>query len=237
MNHRIEVANHLTRIRISELNSVKHYFKPEIYVLEIGGGNGLQASVISEWGCNINSIDLESNKNKLNFYDVVSYDGVNFPFEAAKFDVIFTSNVLEHVLDINNILNELKRVMKSDGIAICIMPTPAWRFWSIISHYIYLFAAILKILLKGKFYLSEMMTLIPPPHGNFQTCFHEIYFYSKYKWKIIFRKNELEVIETYKTNIFCTGYAIFPKINLKIRKILSYILGSSGNIFIVKKCL
>jgi ubiquinone/menaquinone biosynthesis C-methylase UbiE len=234
MNNFQAVARHLQRLRSDELNSVSHFFTPMACVLEIGGGNGFQAKRISEFNCDVNSIDLAGRSNKAKFFDVIDYDGRNIPFEAAKFDILFTSNVLEHVIDIDNMMGELKRVLKPGGLAICIMPTPAWRFWSIISHYIYLIGTIIKHLIIRGHSFSEMMTIIPPSHGVFNSSFHELYYYSKWRWTKVFSKNNLQVIDCYPTGVFCTLYAIFPNLGISVRRLLAHILGSAGNIFIVQ---
>lgn len=45
----------------------------------------------------------------------VYYDGKKIPFAEAHFDSIFTSEVLEHVFNIDEILQELHRVLKPQG--------------------------------------------------------------------------------------------------------------------------
>ena len=234
MNRHSDVANHISRLRSSELLSVDHLLKSDMYVLEIGGGNGFQANKISERGCKIKSIDLQNRDNMSKYFDVTTYDGITIPFEIATFDIVFSSNVLEHVIDINNVLNEIKRVLKPSGVVICIMPTASWRCWTIISHYVYLMALTVKRLFDTSRKVSESMCIIPPPHGEYKSCFHEIYFYSAYSWNMVFEKNGLKVINSFRTNFFCTGYAIFPNMGLRVRKILSHAFGSAGNIFVLQ---
>lgn len=45
----------------------------------------------------------------------VYYDGKHLPFENDSFDCIFSSEVFEHIFNLEDILNELKRVLKSGG--------------------------------------------------------------------------------------------------------------------------
>ncbi len=138
------VAEHMERLRTSELEQVRTYFDSNMRILEIGGGNGLQASKIAEWGCQVTSVDLPDRENKAIYFDVKDYDGENLPFNDHFFDIVFSSNVLEHVEKIDKVLSESKRVLKPTGLAIHIMPTPSWRFWTIISHYPYLLGSLLK---------------------------------------------------------------------------------------------
>ena len=46
----------------------------------------------------------------------------NIPYEDETFDIIYTSHVLEHVPDDNKALNELYRVLKSNGTCFIAVP-------------------------------------------------------------------------------------------------------------------
>lgn len=52
----------------------------------------------------------------------VFYDGVSFPFHAAGFDVVFMSEVLEHVPDASATLAECRRVLRPGGHLLLTMP-------------------------------------------------------------------------------------------------------------------
>ncbi len=45
----------------------------------------------------------------------VYYDGKTLPFDDQTFDSIFSTEVFEHIFNLPEILNELNRVLKSDG--------------------------------------------------------------------------------------------------------------------------
>ena len=64
------------------------------------------------------------------------------------------------------------------------------------------------------------------------------YFFSRRVWSNNFKKNNFQIINLLQTNLFYTGNNLFGlKINLFNRIFLAKILGSSCNIFIVKKNL
>jgi SAM-dependent methyltransferase len=72
-------------------------------------------------------IDIDSKGDKSILKDVdIYYDGKNIPFENEKFDSIFCSEVLEHVFNIDEILDEFYRVLKKDGKVVITVPF-AWR--------------------------------------------------------------------------------------------------------------
>jgi SAM-dependent methyltransferase len=50
------------------------------------------------------------------------YDGKKLPFESEEFDAVFTSEVLEHVTNIENSLSEIKRVLKPNGQLLLSIP-------------------------------------------------------------------------------------------------------------------
>ena len=119
---------------------------------------GSQRFLASE-GFVVEAIDLEQNPYAKNLvYNVISYDGKNIPFPDEYFDVVFSSNVLEHIAHIDQFLLEIKRVLKSNGIAIHILPTGSWRFWTNLSHYLYIIKAIL-LMVYPKLYHFHSITL------------------------------------------------------------------------------
>ena len=50
------------------------------------------------------------------------YDGMKLPFEDAYFDCVFSSQVFEHIEDIDSSIIEIKRVMREGGVLIVTMP-------------------------------------------------------------------------------------------------------------------
>ena len=120
-------------------------------VLEIGAGTGQQAKEIERLGYRVIAIDLESSDYRPDrLHPVIEYDGCNIPMADATADIIFSSNVLEHVRNIDGLLNEIRRVMKHDGTAIHVLPSSICRFWSIFSHYIWLIRRISARLIRTK---------------------------------------------------------------------------------------
>ena len=94
-------------------------------VLDIACGSGYGSSLLSKnalevVGCDINDgALLYANKNyknkKLSFFKV---DAENMFFENNSFDVIVSIETIEHLPNYVNFLNEVKRVLKEDGIFI-----------------------------------------------------------------------------------------------------------------------
>lgn len=53
---------------------------------------------------------------------IIYYDGYKLPFEDSRFDCIISSEVFEHVFNIEDIIVELNRVLKSKGMMLLLIP-------------------------------------------------------------------------------------------------------------------
>ncbi len=239
----------LRQLRQSEIETVKKWVRPNIRVLEIGGGSGYQASLLAAYGCQVFSVDLENRKKQqASYFTVQSYDGRHLPFEAASFDLIFSSNVLEHVRDLPSLLEEMRRVLKADGRMIHILPSASWRFWTSLAHYIYvpLFffrrrnaseksaqASLDDLKARYSNFFLIKNTLFPGPHGEYSNALSELYYFSKHRWCRLFKKNHCEIVAFLQNGLFYTGYGLFPGMSLDLRKKLASFLGASCHIFVM----
>ena len=64
---------------------------------------------------------IEGREERQKVVDVF-YDGKNIPFEDKKFDSILCTEVLEHVFNIDDLLKEFNRVLKTNGKALITTP-------------------------------------------------------------------------------------------------------------------
>ncbi|MBN1250937.1 MAG: class I SAM-dependent methyltransferase [Bacteroidales bacterium] len=72
-------------------------------------------------------LDVENEGHSHKNEDVdIFYNGKNIPFENEYFDSLFSSEVLEHIFDIDESLNEIYRVLKKDALALFTVPF-AWN--------------------------------------------------------------------------------------------------------------
>ncbi|MFN7930702.1 MAG: class I SAM-dependent methyltransferase [Blastocatellia bacterium] len=248
-----EIETRIEKIRRVELDTVKPWFRPGMRVLEIGGGNGFQAKLLSSWGCQVDSLDVQNRPNwPVTYFEVKTYDGVNIPFSAQSFDMIFSSNVLEHVLpdNLQALLQETRRVMKPrTAISIHILPTPSWRFWNNLAHYPYLVKYLSgygktammptiptrdQALKENTIFSLVQRAILPRPHGEYPSALSELYFFSQRRWVREFGEAGLACESTMNTNIFYTGYGLSRKLHLPTRCWLSRILGNSTRGYILR---
>ncbi len=243
----------LEKLRRIELDAVKSLFKPKMRVLEIGGGNGFQASLISSWGCEVVSIDVVGRPIwPVTYFNVQDYDGISLPFPKDSFDLVFSSNVLEHVpiKNLSLLLKETCRVMRNpQAIAVHVLPTSAWRFWNNIAHYAYLLKYVLgygktammpsipsrdeAIKKHGLAHLIKR-SILPGAHGEYPNALSELYFYSQKRWISEFRKAGLQTEQLLNSRVFYTGYGLTQDISPHKRATLAYYLGAATYAYILR---
>ena len=109
-------------------------------VLEIGSGSGLQLQAISKVARSAVGLELAGGQYfRIPSLNVHEYDGLHIPFPSDSFDVVFSSNVMEHIGEQRQINNEIRRVLRSEGRVIHVMPTRVWRILTSLFHYPALF--------------------------------------------------------------------------------------------------
>jgi len=247
------IRTHELDIVINLLEKQINKTKQDIKILEVGSGTGWQAKKLKELGYQVEAIDLEnSNYANNRVFDITNYDGITIPFKDETFDVIFSSNVLEHVPHIEKFQYEIQRVLKSDGIAIHVLPSGTWSLWSNMTYYLDKLKKIIKKVsslktidknnsIQTKDYENRskrtyLQMMLPSRHGERGNAFSEIYYFSKMFWYKSFIKADWSIVQVTNNNLLYTGNSFFSSIlSISSRKILSNIFGASCNIFILKK--
>lgn len=223
-------------------------------VLEIGAGTGQQARMLQEYGFDVIAIDLPTSHYRHDrVFEVIDYDGRTIPCASNSIDVVFSSNVLEHVTEIDSFLDETVRVMAPDGLAIHILPTSACRMWSIPAHYIWLTRRLCLLLKRitrpaspgnknGRSPVAPRTlhgwigTLFPMRHGERGTCLTEAIYYSKGWWRGRFANHCLRVDAIKDNHLFYTmANSLTDRVSIQTRTRLSRLLGSSCRIYVLRK--
>lgn len=246
----IAAVTHLERLRAAELDRIRDDLIPGSEILELGGNNGYQAAILSMWGHHVTSIDIAlPAAGHARFYPVTLYDGKTLNYDDGRFDVVFSSNVLEHVVDLWSLLAESRRVLRRNGTSIHILPSPYWRFWTSLAHYAYVALRTLgvhrpvsggvvpsvaeKIQRRGAWYVIRR-ALLAGPHGEYPSALSEMYYFSKPRWTKVFRDAGFEIVRVAKSGIFYTGYELLPGLSLESRKKMAKVLGSAAYIYILR---
>ena len=241
-------------IREFEYTKIIERFSVGARVLEIGGGTGYQAKRLTEDGYAVDSIDIpDSNYADQREFPVQPYDGRNIPFPDASFDIVFSSNVLEHVRDLSYLQTEMRRVLKPGGLCVHLMPSGAWRFWTNISHYVEFIQRLLdsatrlipkglsKHALRDSIYVLLQMAntvktfAIVGRHGETGNALSEIVTFSASHWKKHFSREHFAMDEAMPIGLFYTGYMVLgPRLSIGMRQKLAKWLGSACVIYVVR---
>jgi SAM-dependent methyltransferase len=239
----------LETARTMELEAVRTWFRPASKVLEIGGGNGYQAGIISSWGCAVVAVDVACPRGET-YRKSVLYDGVKLPVREHSIDLVFSSNVLEHVEvpRLAPLLEEVKRALKPEGRVVCIVPTATWRLWTSLSHYPFCLQYLLgrravlgghspdlsSVLRKRGVLATLSRTVIPGPHGVSRNALSELVAFRRARWHRLFVTLGFRIVAEHYSGLFYTGSALFPRMGVEGRRKLARLLGSACSVFILE---
>jgi SAM-dependent methyltransferase len=216
-------------------------------VLEIGGGTGWQALDLQNAGYQVRSLDVEA---KPGVFPVEVYDGRRLPCADRSCDVVFSSNVLEHVPHIDAFQAELHRVLKPGGIAIHLMPTPTWRLATLLAHYPWLVRAAFSVIAgtkdndsahvehaaatHGPLFLLWRIVL-SPRHGETGNALTEMWHFSARRWTALFGRHGWRITDHRSNGLFYTGYNLLgARLSMRSRGWLARVLGGSCRLYVLK---
>jgi SAM-dependent methyltransferase len=207
-------------------------------------------------GCFVEAIDVPSSDyTDVRLFPITDYDGRRIPFLDASSDVVFSPNVLEHAPDLVQLHREIRRVLKPDGCAIHVVPTPSCCVWTIIStfptsiHY----ACSLKreVWPRKSFCFSESKRLksvwaqlarylqvrsFTNDMGNAGTRSAKFGSFARIGSGAMFKKNGFATVSDAPMGLFYTGNMMFgSNWDFSRRAHLAKILGSACQIFRLRR--
>jgi SAM-dependent methyltransferase len=243
---------YLDSIRAAELRLVLPYFSEvqaassPTRVLEIGAGTGLQARLLTEAGFEVSAIDLPSSSYAATReFPVVEYDGNTLPFPEASFDIVFSSNVLEHVPDLTLMLAQIKRVLKPGGLALHVLPTSAWRLWSIAMFYPWLLRRALAIAAgqprrrkqggdSPAHSLRSRAWWRPERHGERGNVLTEAWYFREKWWRARFCASGFDVHGAPLALFYTEAMWFGARLELDVRQCLSRWLGGACRLYVTR---
>lgn len=240
-------------IRLHELARAVARMPAGSRILEIGAGVGWQARELHRLGFMVEAIDLpDGTYAREKSWPITDYDGVRIPFPDRSFDVVFSSNVLEHIPHLEGFQAEIHRVLRDSGLAIHGLPTSSWRIWTIISHYPFVVREVFRKLFPGRRsgqsvnghgerksrHGASMLRriLFAMRHGESGNVLTEIYYFSCRRWRVHFSRCRWQVREIFSNELFYTGYLVFGRLlSIGARRRLSHVLGGSCRFYVLSK--
>ncbi len=219
-------------------------------VLEIGAGDGFLAARLAEIA-EVTAIDIPGAPHAgSRLFPVTEYDGEHIPYPDGSFDMVFSSNVLEHIAHIIAFQSEIRRVLKPGGVAVHVVPSASWRIWTSFAHYPALPKNIWRRLARGdprgasgggtnehgQSLLGVLIwrVLLPGRHGEVGNAMGEILRFSRRRWIKLFQGTGWKVSQAQPSRLFYTGHSLMGEwLPMGLRRCLAALLGSATHIFIL----
>ena len=184
-------------------------------------------------------------------FPITDYDGWTIPLADASIDVVFSSNVLEHVADLARMHAEIRRVLAPGGTCLHVLPTHTWRLWSTLASYLEAISFSTSSLprlfpqatpraaelqrLREAWYRTARHTVglcLPRRHGERGNVISELWLFHPRWWRRNFRDNGFAVVGDEPMGLFYTGEVLFGlRLGLAKRERLARVLGSSCHLF------
>lgn len=237
-------------LRSDEFKRIFNRFKKKEFqkTLELGAGDGFQTKLLKRYSICVTAADYNySRLKKTRGVDYMQLDAeeAGKKFKKSSFDLVYSSNMLEHLNYPDKSLRGIHRILKDDGITIHTMPTPFWKFCQMVFHYPNLMVLFIQNIrdLKGRMKQSTTnnpksskhsilrQIIWPVPHGAYNSNIIEFIKFRKKRWLHEFDKSGFVVIKVIKGPI-SSGYRFgFDT----IRKILEKLGFASVYIYVAVK--
>jgi len=250
-------SGYVEQVRMAELRSALGWLSKGTKILEIGAGTGWQARTLSEQGHQVEAVDLsDSNYAHERVWPIRNYDGVNLPFQDDSFDVVFSSNVLEHVEHLTDLLRDMRRVVRPGGHLVHVVPSATWRLWTTITHYPDLLRRVVQLVVARRRPFQRLAAesagggeqstavrramfrqLVPEAHGLLApSVWGEFFAFRRSHWNELLADPSLTCVASGPAGIFYTGNSLLQlTIPIAARKRLAGLLGSACHLFIFRK--
>ncbi len=181
--------------------------------LELGAGDGFQAPLLTRYAKRVLCTDLNDERlQRLNdpkiAYDIC--DAEALPYEAGRSDLVYSSNLLEHLPNPARALLEMSRVLRDGGVMIHIVPNRFWKILHLVLFYPSQALSLAEIVssrerresigrtdsrgnnLKGRRPSFVERNLLPAVHGEYAGHYSEFIGMGASHWKRLFASAGLE---------------------------------------------
>jgi len=190
--------------------------------LELGCGSGHNSKTLASYCGHLTATEFDAAKlqasddEKTTFIVADAQDLSAFP--DSSMDLIFSSNLIEHLPDVDRCLCECRRVVKPDGIIVHTVPNNTWKTFNLLLFYPALAMQLAARLLGRRRSGGGSPTVVDAPAAlsdNLQpvarsgfalhklaprvhgiSCNHvqEIWNWRERRWRNVFGRNGLEIV-------------------------------------------
>lgn len=243
---------HLQKIRRQEFELIFERFPSKAFPagLELGAGDGYQSKLMEPYVRSLVSTDFQrpplTDKTGSVIFRACDAEEIGQNFGASEFDLVYSSNLLEHLPDPGSALRGAHKVLRDDGITIHVVPSPTWKLFHLLLYPVHLFARTLEVISErvrpqesrqdheavhvSAFQVLNPKTtrrrrsrlnrlLIPEPHGVSPSNFSEFHAFSKGRWKRELGLASFDVLAVLKGPL-ASGYGFgFDSLRNSLRKL------------------
>lgn len=234
-------VSHLHTFRKRELQIIFGQCPEGIFdsALELGAGDGFQSTILAKYTRHLTSTDFQSQILLRQSTDSITYavcdvEEVENSFAGHRFDLVFSSSLLEHVPRPNKALRGIRSVLSDSGITVHVMPSSLWVVCHVGLHIPNFTVSVLQRMLnyfdagasrrsklsKGETGMQPLTNnpktlrrkrtrlarwLVPEPHGVSSSNYQEFFAFSRRRWNREFERAGFRIVAVL-TGPFSSGY-------------------------------
>jgi len=152
----------------TQLNVISDMIKDDLDILDLGCGEGHVIEKIINKNNRVTGVDISierirQSRDRLNSnrVNLLNSDAVDLPFKNGKFDLVIASELIEHLPDSRELLANIKRVLKMDGVLILSTPcsylseSSAERIYEWQHVFVYSYNKLLRIVEEAGFSIKK----------------------------------------------------------------------------------
>ena len=200
--------------------------------LELGAGDGFQSRLLARWVRRLTSTDFTLQAPEREAPPTVSFlacdaEEVDRVLAGRRFDLVFTSNLLEHLPDPDRALRAMHSVLADEGIAIHVMPGRFWKLTHLALHLPNKAVLLLervgrrgaaRPVVAGSAHVRDnnpksgksvrsrwLRLLVPAPHGAAGSHMRELIDYGRSRWRRRLESAGFEIVTIAKGPV-ASGY-------------------------------
>lgn len=230
MKLKADWLEHLHAFRRRELDIVLAHC-PERYFrtgLELGAGDGYQSSILARYVQRLVCTDYNKRRLRRQAPEPTSYvicdaESVGNLFRENTFDLVFSSNLLEHLPNPEAALAGIHRVLRADGIMIHVVPSVFWKLCQVVLFNPNRLVERLDRLVgerpsrtsgadwsmgnnpKTPRSAQRRRWILPPPHGVSHGTFQELFAFRRSRWQRLLERARFDVVEIVRGPV-ASGY-------------------------------
>jgi len=182
--------------------------------LELGCGSGQNSKYLAYYCKHLFATEYDKDKLTASSNEKVIFsvlDAQNLTqFDDESMDLIYSSNVLEHLPNVDSCLSECRRVIKQNGIIVHTLPNRTWKVFNLLLFYPVLTKIIIRRIFEKKAITRKrkslddnlrpydpskifLRKLFPKIHGISKNHLDEFRMFGEKIWVEIFKRNKLEL--------------------------------------------